>query len=969
MFNAPDLLPGSLDVAQFTFEVEVTDGEGNHATTRQTVLVLKPNSAPVAVVSAPERYEVGLGGVDRNVVLNGANSFDLDELLSGADPRTGISAYHWTATPPPGCVPPAIPSTATFTLYAAGVHPPNECLGRWALHLVVDDNDMPQLHGQNDTFIILGTCSTLLCIDTPTTLFPDIFDFSDHTDVNVFYHVDSTVFDDPFYVYGAFARLDIYNDTDLTTPFYTTWDPNPLASGRGGFPQFNWNGWGNGMVRPVSGTYTVTVSIDSWTFLGGPFSASQPRSIIIAVANVEVQNTSDRYVDRVQLDSGASTLHFNYNLTGGTIPDQLHYRVRDAADTVVWEADAPAANSGTITWNGKIGGVTLANGDYTFELEALRTGASLGKSPRYTFTIYTLGLRATVGPSPVPVMVNSDDDDRNNTSDLTQAPAPIGEDDLVSVDVRLDPAVAGTLVLSASPAPGAFKVWTAADKTSEIVLPHTYNLPGDAVPPHVFIEGIAASQAALTATLTPTAASPLPVARLPLELVEMQTLADTNNDFLPDTPTQFVRIGLWDLAFRLAADAFGAAGTLYNEQDEARLAAAGNPESFIARDTRSFFLQIKDPARNTNPGTVEEIPLAAIEWYTVKPDGTDDDKPPTTSGLSLIETGPNTGIFVSKAVMLVTGQIDRDQATNTGTALHPGTAAYDTANHRTRQVGNGLNPPVPDGANVLRYQPVTAGSAKLTLKTPLFQRGAMEERKQVTIHFFNFSDTPKGVAATPNATVTREMRQLAERFTIMGIRANTIFNVATDVIDLPAGSPVNLNAVNGFTGGFGGLTPSPDQNALITLVRGVDPVGPGNVDTIYLVMVRGFVIAGGLGQSFPDGWTVPAAAQSFTFMAGIRPNNDFTAAHEIIAHILCNQTLNADEANGTPAGIAAGWDRGGHYGGPAGRGDVQLNLCSNGQTTSTPVVITDGLRIWDDPLHLFQQIMRARTAARYLKAP
>src|SRR6185295_6171124 len=119
------------------------------------------------------------------------------------------------------------------------------------------------------------TCATLICIDAPTTFVPDVFDFSDQTDVTVLYHIDSTVYDDLTYSFGAFARLDIYDDTAPAIPFYTAWDPNPLASGRGGFPSFNWNGWGSGMSRPNSGTYTVSVTIDSYTFAGGPFNATE----------------------------------------------------------------------------------------------------------------------------------------------------------------------------------------------------------------------------------------------------------------------------------------------------------------------------------------------------------------------------------------------------------------------------------------------------------------------------------------------------------------------------------------------------------------------------------------------------------------------------------------------------------------------------------------------------------------------
>jgi hypothetical protein len=228
------------------------------------------------------------------------------------------------------------------------------------------------------------------------------------------------------------------------------------------------------------------------------------------------------------------------------------------------------------------------------------------------------------------------------------------------------------------------------------------------------------------------------------------------------------------------------------------------------------------------------------------------------------------------------------------------------------------------------------------------------------VHFFNFSDTDKGLGPTTSDIVLREIRQLGERFTIMGFRLAVLYDPTTDILNLPSGSPIDLNNVKLSTNGLA----STDELALIGLVRGVSPANTANANTLYVAVVRNLRI---FGESFPDGDLQPGslAARNFCFIAGMMPDNDFTSAHEIIAHMFDNQTLTDAEDDGT----APGWAPGGHYGGPPGRGDVQFNLCARDAATSNPVADTDPLRIWDDPIHLFQQITRARTATRYLQTP
>lgn len=985
-----DISAGKVPDGNWHFQLDVADEQGHHAAADQWVQVIDEGLPPIASIAPPVSNALTdlsgalLGGVH----FDGSSSFDIDNLLSAPySPGLGITNYAWSlSSAPPLCTSlPALasgPSATSVDLYTAGTVVPPECHGAYTVNLTVTDDDAP-IHKTNtaSAVAIVGNCPGNICIDYPTHGNHQNVTFSDQTDVVIYYHLNSALYALASYASGLRLQLSITPELDPIHPFYSdAWDVDLLPNNQGGVLAIHWHGYGgvggHAKQRPEPGKYNIALQLVDPSGTLTADSASETTAVWIQTVGATIDPATDSFLscDGIAATPPTDSLTVSYHPVSGTSGtpsyDEAVLHIYAASDhhEVFEKSYSGSPPPATLIWGGDLGGGTfLPAAAYLLAVELKSGGASLGTSADHPFWAYELTLKTTTpAPNPLPVMVNSDDDDRNNVPDLAQSPAAAGEDDLVSVNLSLKPSITGTLVLSSSVMPAPFRIWTAADKTTEIMLPHAYSLPADPLPATIFVEGTSAAVADFVATLTPTGASALLPSKLPLNLIELSTMAETDNNFAngPDVSTLFVRLGLWDRAFRLASDPFGTAGSLYNEEDDARITAAGNPENFVARDSRAFYLRIKDPARNTNPAVPEEIPLSAVEWFTVKADGTDDDHPPTNSSISLIETGPNTGVFLSGALMLVASKIDRDQPTNTGTALHPGIAAYDTANHRTRQVGNNMNPSVPDGASVLRYQPVTAGSSKLVLKTPLFQRQP-EERKQVTIHFFNISDTTHAIAATPNATVTREMRQLSERLTVMGFRANTIFNVSTDVIDLPASSPINLNMVNGFTGGFGGLMPSADQSALIALVRGVDPAVPANADTIYMVVIRGFAMMSEIGESFADGWTVPAASRNFTFMAGMHANNDFTTAHEIVAHILCNQTLTAAEA----AGTAPGWDPGGHYGGPAGRGDVQFNLCEAAPTTSTPPVITDSLRVWDDPIHLLQQIRRARTATRYLKAP
>lgn len=957
----------------YTFQLEVKDGEDNKAYANYQLEVIDESAPPFAVVLPPYIIDNidATGVIHNDITLNGGFSFDPDNLLSGTG-GPNISNYQWSIIDgPPGCTsPPAMPSGATATtapLFTAGssIHP--ACQGVWRFGLTVTDDDTPSKTNVNvaEAVVVIGNCASNLCIDYPTTANPKIIDFVEGTDVMIYFHLNSALYATPGALAGTVARLQIFHESDPATAFHTADDPALLPSDLGGYLVFHWNGYGTGNQRPRPGKYHVNIILLNESLgvsLGG---ASQVNAIKIATATPAIAATSQKYADHESLEDNSDSFEINYTITGGASPDALQWKVYDLSNSEVASGSLPnPASTGTFTWNGRnTGGTLVSAGQYKLELETIRGGASMGKSPHFNLTVYRItisksGTPATpilASPPGMLAQVNSDDDDNNNTADLLEAAT--GENDLQAIKIQIEPAIAGNLIINTSDG-GKMKLWTTALKSAEVVLPKTYTLPAEMLPTELFMEARGSGQPPLSVQMQTTDAVTLPAKRAAFTFVDVKVMQDGNNDFritAVDNQTLFVRPGLWDNSFRLAADPLGAINTLYNEEDESRIAATGNPENYVGRDSRRFYFQVEDPTANADPATIEEIPAGQFNFYTVKADNSADDSPSNQS-IHLIETGPNTGIFVSKAAMLVTGTVDRDQPTNTGITAHAGSASYNQHNHRTRSISE------PDGSLKVEYTPAATGIPFYGVSLPVFNRSP-EERKVMTIRIFNFADPLNlAIPAVPQTTIDNYILRFKSIYATCGIRIEVLYNPATDIINLSMGSTVNLNNVAGFTGGHGTLAPSADQSNLISLARAVDPASAANANTLYVMLIKRFTTATNTGQSFPDGWLPTGSiARNFVFIASNHPSGDWrTPSHEI-GHMVTNQTLTAGEANGS----TPGWGGGGHYQGP----HDDFNLMHPSPHPPTFNTVSENKRLWDDTAtHLIQQITRIR-GTRFLRNP
>jgi hypothetical protein len=400
------LEPGTLETGDWGFELKVRDDEGNEDDTTFDVAVVDPNSPPTAVLNAPARYTTDISGIlSQDITLSGFLSYDLDNVFDEEElnPGVGITDYQWSIVEAPtGCTPHALASgeTAhTVNLYTAGESVEPACQGFWEISLTVTDDDSPAMTGCAETSVIIGNCPQPLCIDYPTTLNPQLVQFTEDTDISIYYYLDSALYEDAAFSFGMFSMLEIFHESDLTTPVYTSIDPNVLASDKGSYLVFHWDGYtADTLACPPPGFYTVQITLLDDMLGVTTFVAHESNAIWIAVAKPCILDTSDKCINHTELDRGADRVTINYEITPSIFPDELHWRVRDASDTVIFESTMPLALSGTIEWNGQVGGATIPSGSYTVEIEAFGGVFSLGVSDPHEFMVYK-----NVPPYQIPV--------------------------------------------------------------------------------------------------------------------------------------------------------------------------------------------------------------------------------------------------------------------------------------------------------------------------------------------------------------------------------------------------------------------------------------------------------------------------------------------------------------------------------------------------------------------------------------
>ena len=281
--------------------------------------------------------------------------------------------------------------------------------------------------------------------------------------------------------------------------------------------------------------------------------------------------------------------------------------------------------------------------------------------------------------------------------------------------------------------------------------------------------------------------------RRAITAARIDVIEDTDNDHVvgaAEPPAALVRIGLWD-------GAFDAAGNLRN--------AAADASNFIGRDSRRFYFRVRDPGAAG--------PTVNIEWRTILANGSDDDAP-ANARLTLTQTAAGSHVFVSKAVMLVTNDLDAAQATNSGL---PGSDP-DTGNRNRGQSNHRLRRIRLDGMVQATYRPGGAASP-VRVTRPVFSRSP-DERRRLAARVINYGSA---------ATAAYIDGQFAE--------ANRIWNAVGLQID--PGAPANRAVPPAATNGAGQYSGSHDNPQEVAAMADLLPVTPDDTLTVVFVNMVG----------------------------------------------------------------------------------------------------------------------------------
>ncbi|MCY1020984.1 FlgD immunoglobulin-like domain containing protein [Pyxidicoccus sp. MSG2] len=388
---------------QWDFELRVRDGEGHEARRMVSIDILPPFIPPEARVSAPvPRIEVDVNQrvATQDLWLSASQSRDADNgtRWSPAPFGAGITDYQWTAIPPSlACTPPTLPHSSAVALFPAGTVIPPACQGIWTVQLTVVDDDPTPKSASANIQVAVGNCASNVCLDAPSTLFPDTIYGEQTVGPLIGFHIDSALYDVPQVADGGFVRMALL-PTGTTSVFYMQDIGAITQPGRGQVLLTTWDGRSNAGVRG-SGRYDLVLSIFD---ANGTLMASNawPRVITVEAAAAQVSSASDTHLrlESVQQSAGAQAT-FKVDVSGTLASlQELRWQVKNAAGTSVASGTAPggSASQYTFTWNGRNGGTAVPAGVYTLRVDCIRNGATVTSTPGYTFYVYSLALDPVV---------------------------------------------------------------------------------------------------------------------------------------------------------------------------------------------------------------------------------------------------------------------------------------------------------------------------------------------------------------------------------------------------------------------------------------------------------------------------------------------------------------------------------------------------------------------------------------------
>ncbi len=363
--------------------------------------------------------------------------------------------------------------------------------------------------------------------------------------------------------------------------------------------------------------------------------------------------------------------------------------------------------------------------------------------------------------------------------------------------------------------------------------------------------------------------------------------------------TSFVRFGLWE-------NAFDATHTPFNDEAEVN--------NFVGADARRFSFRVNDPSAAAQ---------VSINWRGVFSGGTPFTDTPTSQALTLLETSAGSGVFVSKAVMIVNNHEDVQVQTHSGLpAGNPdaGLRSFNQSNHRLRRTDM-------FGGIIAEYTPARR-TMVTTNQVPVFRRTPDERRNApLLIMVMRVAVGGAGVVSTgaTDTIWTRDFRIIREQYERLGIWIWT---------DIPASLPTATTFSDG--NGNSGALVDPPAGMNPMAITGANQLALGatyqaNANTMRLMYV-GSLASGSRGETIEliDHPTPATAAGASYINSGVSATAPYSPAHEL-GHQLTDKPFPNDhyrQPTGSPRLLAA-------------------NNLMRGGGTSSAEAFSASKRLWD----------------------
>lgn len=589
---------------------------------------------------------------------------------------------------------------------------------------------------------------------------------------------------------------------------------------------------------PANRTGTLTVSATSGSI----------RLFTTAAGNAEITNASNNVFPGDQLTNGVQILAEGINPCANLNDIQL---------VLTLAAGSPPA--------GIPGSARLTSVEVTLDVGRSRTAPNVDPVPMLAADKVNIGR---------PVQVADPGNTHERAMLFVRPPSPASFSCTLAVRPLGPPAAAGPpvqLFTEEIPAAGQTPLSTPHTVASILTLPAT--VPAGV---RLFAQGTAASTAVRdTGVQLGIVGLDDDGDRVPMTAVQLEVVA-TASATAPAASS--VRVGLWDNAFDPIT------GNLRNGQAEAA--------NFAGSDTRNLFFRLRDPGAS---GT------RVIRWRTIFADGTGDDAPapPDSQDLTVTETGAGTGIFLSRAAMLVADNVDRQQATDSGlSAGDVGLRNRGQSNHRLRRITVDATHQL-DSRVVAEYNSSVAGVGAFPTRAFVFNRSP-EERRRMRVHLVNVRTAASG----PGILSAARRILVASTFRSIYAACGIFVEVDEILLDPPASctgwqgryptDPLAVNdpAVPGFTFSGGNLIASGPQQDIINAVRNLASFDANDIYVVCVARVFSQIpnpippppgpgLRLGGGEAFVDAFTAAGStARGFAFVGLLSGITEFAEVHE-----------------------------------------------------------------------------------------